>query len=132
MARKFLIDGNWLICSEGTCMQRMLVKSQKTVYAHGKLVATMNDRMDNNFYCLKMVSAGAMVGAIVGAAAAAGAVFTGGAAIGGIIAAVGVSALTGSISGKLLSLMPCICACLTKPNKWTSVKNSVLIQNQWH
>lgn len=130
MARKFLIDGNWLICSEGTCMQRMLVKSQKTVYAHGKLVATMNDRMDNNFYCLKMVSAGAMVGAIVGAAAAAGAVFTGGAAIGGIIAAVGVSALTGSISGKLLSLMPCICACLTKPNKWTSVKNSVLIQNQ--
>ena len=47
-----------------------------------------------------MVSAGAMVGAIVGAAAAAGAVFTGGAAIGGIIAAVGVSALTGSISGK--------------------------------
>ena len=34
----------------------------------------MNDRMDNNFYCLKMVSAGAMVGAIVGAAAAAGAV----------------------------------------------------------
>ena len=57
MARKFLIDGNWLICSEGTCMQRMLVKSQKTVYAHGKLVATMNDRMDNNFYCLKMVSA---------------------------------------------------------------------------
>jgi len=126
MARKFLIDGNWLICSEGTCMQRMLVKSQKTVYAHGKLVATMNDRMDNNFYCLKMVSAGAMVGAIVGAAAAAGAVFTGGAAIGGIIA----SALTGSISGKLLSLMPCICACLTKPGKWTSVKNSVLIQNQ--
>lgn len=130
MARKFLIDGNWLICSEGTCMQRMLVKSQKTVYAHGKLVATMNDRMDNNFYCLKMVSAGAMVGAIVGAAAAAGAVFTGGATIGGIIAAVGTSALTGSISGKLLSLMPCICACLTKPNKWTSVKNSVLIQNQ--
>lgn len=130
MARKFLIDGNWLICSEGTCMQRMLVKSQKTVYAHGKLVATMNDRMDNNFYCLKMVSAGAMVGAIIGAAAAAGAVFTGGAAIGGIIAAVGTSALTGSISGKLLSLMPCICACLTKPGKWTSVKNSVLIQNQ--
>ena len=130
MARKFLIDGNWLICSEGTCMQRMLVKSQKTVFAHGKLVATMNDRMDNNFYCLKMVSAGAMVGAIVGAAIAAGAIFTGGAAIGGIMAAVGASALTGSISGKLLSLMPCICACLTKPNKWTSVKNSVLIQNQ--
>lgn len=130
MARKFLIDGNWLICSEGTCMQRMLVKSQKTVFAHGKLVATMNDRMDNNFYCLKMVSAGAMVGAIVGAAIAAGAIFTGGAAIGGIMAAVGTSALTGSISGKLLSLMPCICACLTKPNKWTSVKNSVLIQNQ--
>lgn len=46
-------------------------KEPKTVYAHGKLVATMNDRMDNNFYCLKMVSAGAMVGAIVGAAAAA-------------------------------------------------------------
>lgn len=130
MARKFLIDGNWLICSEGTCMQRMLVKSQKTVFAHGKLVATMNDRMDNNFYCLKMVSAGAMVGAIVGAAIAAGAIFTGGAAIGGIMAAVGTSALTGSISGKLLSLMPCICACLTKPGKWTSVKNSVLIQNQ--
>ena len=86
MARKFLIDGNWLICSEGTCMQRMLVKSQKTVFAHGKLVATMNDRMDNNFYCLKMVSAGAMVGAIVGAAIAAGAIFTGGAAIGGIMA----------------------------------------------
>ena len=75
MARKFLIDGNWLICSEGTCMQRMLVKSQKTVFAHGKLVATMNDRMDNNFYYLKMIYAGAMVGAIVGAAAAAGAVF---------------------------------------------------------
>lgn len=130
MARKFLIDGNWLICSEGTCMQRMLVKSQKTVFAHGKLVATMNDRMDNNFYCLKMVSAGAMVGAIVGAAIAAGAIFTGGAAIGGIMAAVGTSALTGSISGKLLSLMPCICACLTKPGKWTSVKNSVLIKNQ--
>lgn len=130
MARKFLIDGNWLICSEGTCMQRILVNSQKTVFAHGKLVATMNDRMDNNFYCLKMVSAGALVGAIVGAAIAAGAIFTGGAAIGGIMAAVGTSALTGSISGKLLSLMPCICACLTKPGKWTSVKNSVLIQNQ--
>ncbi len=130
MARKFLIDGNWLICSEGTCMQRILVNSQKTVFAHGKLVATMNDRMDNNFYCLKMVSAGALVGAIVGAAIAAGAIFTGGVAIGGIMAAVGTGALTGSISGKLLSLMPCICACLTKPSKWTSVKNSVLIQNQ--
>lgn len=52
MARKFLIDGNWLICSEGTCMQRIQVNSQSTIYAHGKLVATMNDRMDGNFYCL--------------------------------------------------------------------------------
>lgn len=51
MARKFLIDGNWLICSEGTCMQRIQVNSQSTIYAHGKLVATMNDRMDGNFYC---------------------------------------------------------------------------------
>ena len=54
MARKFLIDGNWLVCSEGTCMQRIQVNSQSTIYAHGKLVATMNDRMDGNFYCLKM------------------------------------------------------------------------------
>ena len=67
MARKFLIDGNWLICSEGTCMQRIQVNSQSTIYAHGKLVATMNDRMDGNFYCLKMVTAGALVGALVGA-----------------------------------------------------------------
>ena len=29
MARKFLIDGNWLICSEGTCMQRMTGKEPK-------------------------------------------------------------------------------------------------------
>ena len=130
MAREFLIDGNWLICSEGTCMQRIQVNSQSTIYAHGKLVATMNDRMDGNFYCLKMVTAGALVGAIVGAVVAAGAIITGGAAIGGIVAAIGSGALIGSISGKLLSLMPCICACLTKPNRWTMVKDTVLLQNQ--
>lgn len=130
MARKFLIDGNWLICSEGTCMQRIQVNSQSTIYAHGKLVATMNDRMDGNFYCLKMVTAGALVGALVGAVITAGAILTGGAAIGGIVAAIGSGALVGSISGKLLSLMPCICACLTKPNRWTMVKDTVLLQNQ--
>ena len=26
--------------------------------------------------------------------------------------------------------MPCICACLTKPNRWTMVKDTVLLQNQ--
>lgn len=130
MARKYLIDGNWLICSEGTCMQRIQVNSQSTIYAHGKLVATMNDRMDNNFYCLKMVSAGALVGAIVGAVVAAGAILTGGVAIVGVVSAIGAGALVGSVSGKLLSLMPCICACLTKPSMWTMVKNTVMIQNQ--
>ena len=84
------------------------------------------------FYCvcLKMVTAGALVGALVGAVIAAGAILTGGAAIGGIVAAIGSGALVGSISGKLLSLMPCICACLTKPNRWTMVKDTVLLQNQ--
>lgn len=90
----------------------------------------MNDRMDGNFYCLKMVTAGALVGALVGAVIAAGAILTGGVAIGGIVAAIGSGALVGSISGKLLSLMPCICACLTKPNRWTMVKDTVLLQNQ--
>ena len=28
-------------------MQRMLVKSQKTVFAHGKLVATMNEKLSS-------------------------------------------------------------------------------------
>ena len=100
------------------------------MYPDGKLVATMNNRMDGNFYCLKMVTAGALVGAIVGSVVAAGAVITGGTAIGGIVAAIGSGALVGSISGKLLSLMPCICACLTKPNRWTMVKDTVLLQNQ--
>ena len=59
------------------------------MYPDGKLVATMNNRMDGNFYCLKMVTAGALVGAIVGSVVAAGAVITGGTAIGGIVAAIG-------------------------------------------
>lgn len=130
MAKKYLIDGNWLICTEGTCMQRLQVGSQKTVFAHSKLVATMNDRMGGNFYCLKMIAAGTLVGAIVGAAIAASAVATGGASVAGIIGAVSTGAVAGSLSGKLLSLMPSICACLTRPGTWSSVHERVLIEKQ--
>lgn len=87
MSQKYVTDGAWLICTEGKKMQKLNVDSQTTIYMHGKLAATEFDRTGENFNCLKMAMAAAIVGAALAAAAIAATVLTGGAFI-GVMAAV--------------------------------------------
>lgn len=120
MSQKYVTDGAWLICSEGTMMQKLKVESQTTTYMHNKLAATEIDRTGENFNCTKMMAMGALIGAAIAAAAVAATVLTGGAFIGVMAAAgaVGGGAFAGAVAGKLVSFIPCGCSLLTKPNPW--------------
>lgn len=120
MSQKYVTDGAWLICSEGTMMQKLKVESQTTIYMHGKLAATEIDRTGGNFNCVKMMTMGAIVGAAIAAAAIATTVLTGGAFIGvmATAGAIGSASLAGAVVGKVVSIIPCVCSLLTKPNQW--------------
>lgn len=119
MSKLYVPNEVYLLCSSGMHKQQLKVTSQATVkIAGGKLAGTIDDRTGGNFYCAKMVIAGAIAGAIIGAIIAA----TGGAALG---AAMAIGAVAGAAGGLALSALPCLCAIFTMPNKWAPIHPQV-------
>lgn len=119
MAKLYVPDGAWLVCSNGMKKQKIKVTSQSTVtIAGGHLQATIDDRPGGNFMCGKMILAGAIIGAVVGVALVAGSILSGGALAVAAVAAVGAAAGAG------VSMIPSICGMLLK--KWTPFDTNVL------
>lgn len=128
MAQLLVPDKVYLICSDGMTMRQLTVTSQASVLmAGGKPVATVEDRMDGNLNCAKMVIAGAIVGAIVGAVIAAATIATGGAALAAIGVAVACTA-GGAAVGGLAGLIPCICSILT--SDWMPFHPQINVKNK--
>ena len=130
MGKQYVVNEDYTVCAEGARQAPIIVRSQHKVYSNGKLVATGKDRMGSNYNCLKMLSAGTTLGCIVGGIVTAAAM----AAVGGLgLAVVGLvgggirGAIQGNVAGKLLSMIPCICSCLTRPSDWSSVHERVRI-----
>ena len=97
MSQLYVPEGALVLCTEGKKPAKIKVQSQQTIKINGgKWAATEADRFDGNFMCLKMLAAGTLVGALVGAAVA----LTGGAALGGILAAAAASSAVGFSLGK--------------------------------
>ena len=85
MSQFYVPEGALTLCTEGKKPAKIKVQSQYSIKIDGgKLAATEADRFDGNFMCIKMLYAGALIGALVGVAVA----LTGGAALGGILAAI--------------------------------------------
>ena len=119
MAKLYVPDGAWLVCSNGMKKQQIKVTSQgKVTIAGGYLKATVDDRPGGNFMCGKMIVAGAIIGAVVGLALVAGSVVTGGAL------AVAAIAAAGAAVGAGVSLIPSICGMLL--HSWTPFDTNVL------
>ena len=120
MAQLLVPEGVYLVCTEGMTTNQLQVTSQSSVLMYGgHPVATRTDRMTANFNCAKMVLAGAIVGAIIGAIAAAAIVLSGGTAL--VAAATVGYAGTGLLAG----MIPCICAMLT--SDWTPFHPMIII-----
>lgn len=127
MSQLYVPDGAITLCSEGKKPAKIKVQSQHSIKIDGgKWAATEADRFDGNFMCLKMLYAGALIGALVGAAVA----LTGGAALGGILAAAAVSSTVGFSIGKLTSMIPSICSILTCTAKWSEVHDKVFFEKK--
>jgi len=119
MAKLYVPDGAWLVCSNGMKKQQIKVTSQsKVTIAGGYLKATVDDRPGGNFVCGKMMLIGAVAGAVLGLALVAGSVLTGGAL------AVAAVAAAGAAVGAGVSMIPSICGMLLK--KWTPFDTNVL------
>lgn len=128
MAQLLVPDKVYLICSEGMTMRQLTVTSQTSVLmAAGRPVATVEDRMDGNFNCVKMMLTGAIVGVIIGAVIAAVTVVTGGAALAAVGAAV-VCTAGGAAVGGLAGLIPCICSILT--SDWMPFHPQINVENK--
>jgi hypothetical protein len=137
-SKNYVPNGVFLVCSNGTNPAKLQISSQHTVrMAGGKLMGTINDRMDCNLNCTMMVVAGAIIGAIIAAIVvaiiAAAGVFTGGAAwvAIGIGAAAGLGgAAAGAGLGQLTSMIPCICDLLTRGAPWVPVHTFTKAEKQ--
>lgn len=114
-SKRYVPDGVMLVCSTGMNPAKLKVVSQQTVkIASGKSMATLPDRMDCNFNCIKMVLAGALIGAIAAAVVVAAVILSGGTL--GVVAAAAIGAggaAAGAGMGGLAGLIPCVCGMLT-------------------
>lgn len=119
MAKLYVPDGAWLVCSNGMKKQQIKVTSQgKVTIAGGYLKATVDDRPGGNFMCGKMIVAGAIIGAVAGLALVAGSILSGGAL------AVAAVAAAGAAAGAGISLIPSICGMLL--HSWAPFDTNVL------
>jgi hypothetical protein len=133
MSKIYVPDQVSLVCTDGMKKNAIQVKSQTTIkIAGGKLAATINDRFEGNFFCAKMVIAGAIIGAIAAAIFVAATILTGGALGFAAAAAIGAGAAAGGAAvGAAVSLMPSICSMLTSGSKWVPVHPQVQLQKQF-
>lgn len=126
MKQSYVPDGTMVCCSEGTMPSSLIVTSQLTKKIGGKLAATGLDRFEGNFVCLKMILAGAALGALAAAAMAAAA----GAALGGVVVAYAAGSATGRTAGKLAAMIPSLCSMLTKPSMWILPHPTVKVEGK--
>jgi hypothetical protein len=132
MSELYVPDKVFLVCSDGMKKNQVMVKSQQTVkIADKRLAATINDRFEGNFFCAKMVIAGAIIGAIAAAIFCAAVVLSGGTIGLAAAAAIGAGAAAGGAGlGALTALMPSICSMLTSGGKWVPIHPKVKFQKQ--
>ncbi|GGE50482.1 uncharacterized protein DUF4280 [Pedobacter psychrotolerans] len=132
MAQRYVPNEVFLVCTDGMKKSQMLVKSQSTIkIANGKLAATINDRFSGNFFCAKMVIAGAIIGAIIAAVVIAATILSGGAVGVGLAMAIGAGAAAGgAVAGAGAALTPSICSLLTSGSDWMPVHPKVKLENQ--
>lgn len=126
MSQLYVPQGTWTLCTEGKMPVKIEVRSQSTITVSGRLGATEFDRFDGNFVCIKMVLAGALIGALVGAAIA----LTGGAALVGVLGAMAAASATGAVIGKVASMIPSICSILTSGSEWTVIHGNVHFEHK--
>ena len=132
MSQAYVPDKVYLVCTNGTMKSQMNVTSQTTVKIAGlRLAATIEDRFTGNFFCAKMVVAGALIGAVVAAVFVVGTIASGGTLGVAAIAAIGAAgAAGGAATGALAAMMPSICSMLTSPNDWAVVHPRVKIEGK--
>ncbi len=124
MSKLYIPENVWLVCSEGTSTQQMLVTSQSKVKIDGGyLMATTADRVKTDFGCKKEALADAIAVAICAMVIAACVVGTGGL---GACAIIGLAGAAGAVGGGILGrVMPCGCARCMGP--WQNYSPSVIV-----
>ena len=124
MSKLYIPENVWLVCSEGTSTQQMLVTSQSKVKIDGGyLMATTADRVKTDFGCKKEALADAIGVAICAMVIAACVVGTGGL---GACAIIGLAGAAGAVGGGILGrVMPCGCARCMGP--WQNFSPSVIV-----
>ncbi|WP_158825815.1 PAAR-like protein [Mucilaginibacter lacusdianchii] len=131
MAKLYVPDKAYLVCSEGMKTQQIKVSSQSTIkIANGRLAATIKDRTGANFVCAKMVLAGAIIGVAIAAVVAAAIVLSGGTLAIGLGAMLAAGALGGAAAGLRTALIPCACALLTMGKDWAPVHPKVTFEDK--
>ena len=124
MGKLYIPENVWLVCSEGTSTQQMLVTSQSKVKIDGGyLMATTADRVKTDFGCKKEALADAIGVAICAMVIAACVVGTGGL---GACAIIGLAGAAGAVGGGILGrVSPCGCARCMGP--WQNYSPSVIV-----
>lgn len=132
MSQLYVPDKVFLVCSDGMKKSQLKVTSQTTIkIVNGRLAGTINDRFEGNFFCAKMVIAGAILGAIAAALFVAATILSGGTIGIAAAAAVGAAAAAGgAVVGGLAALMPSICSMLTSGGQWIPVHPRVMFEGQ--
>lgn len=132
MSQAYVPDKVYLVCTNGTTKSQINVTSQSTVKIAGlRLAATIEDRFTGNFFCAKMIVAGAIIGAIAAAVFVAAVVLSGGTIGVGAAMAIGAAgAAGGAATGAIAAMMPSICSMLTSPNDWAVVHPRVKIEGK--
>lgn len=126
MGNVYVPDETWLVCTSGMNKKQIRVTSQSTVKNQNKYLATIDDRTGGNFVCSKMVIAGALIGAAVGALI----FFTGGAAAVALGSAMAMGAAAGAATGLAAAISLPICAMTTLMYDWMPVHQNVEFENK--
>lgn len=126
MGNVYVPDETWLVCTSGMSKKQIKVHSQSTIKNQNKYLATIDDRTGGNFVCSKMVIAGALIGAAVGALI----FFTGGAAALALGSAMAIGATAGAATGLAAAISFPICAMTTLMYDWTPVHQNVEFENK--
>lgn len=126
MGNVYVPDETWLVCTSGMNKKQIKVHSQSSIKNQNKYLATIDDRTGGNFICSKMVIAGALIGAAVGALI----FFTGGAAALALGSVMAIGATAGAATGLAAAISFPICAMTTLMYDWAPVHQNVEFENK--
>jgi hypothetical protein len=131
--KRYVPDGVFLVCDKGITNSTLKVTSQHSVrMAGGRLMATINDRMESNFWCTAMVVAGALIAVIAAAIAVAIIAAVTAATFGvGAIVLIALGATAGGAVLGFLGTLLCTCAFLTSGSTWIPVHSFTRVEKQY-